>query len=102
MKIPAQNEGREGIYTVNASDVIAWLKDYPEEPIHNSICCGSVILGADWDKQAVIDYLADAERVAVMTGQAKSSNVGHSLAVIKNNELYVFDVDISEKDLTIA
>ena len=102
-KIPVTPEGRPGIWLVEPSAVATWLETYPEDKIHNFIC-GSIMIGADWERASVIEHLGHplTERVALMTGNAQSGNMGHALAVIHDNTLYAFDIGpITEADLEI-
>jgi len=100
-KIKVSTEGREGIYTATSQDINNWLMEYPEDLIHNYIP-GPLMFGADWDKAAVMGHIEGAERIAILTGEARKHNMNHSLAVISNNELKVFDIgEITDQDIEI-
>ena len=102
-KIKAVPEGREGIYTVDKQDMVEWLITYPESQIHNFIPTGSMMLGADWDKESVIKEVEQADRIAVLTGGARRHNLNHSLAVITKNVLRVFDIgEITDQDIVTS
>lgn len=102
-KIKAKPEGRDGIYLVKSQDIVDWLMEYPEEKIHNFIPTVSMMLGADWDKAQVMGHIEGAERIAILTGDARKNNLNHSLAVISDNELKVFDIgEITEEDIELV
>ena len=94
MKIKATPEGREGVWTVEKA---------AEEYIHNIIPAGGMMLGADWNKESVIDEINKSERIAIMTGDSLRNNLNHSLWVITENKLYLFDIGkITDADIEIA
>ena len=101
MKILAKKEGRDGIWSVEKNNIIAWLKENELEVIHNfTPSGGGLIIGADWDKESVVEKINNSEGVAVLTGKAKQQNMNHALAVIVDNKLYVFDIgDINDSDI---
>ena len=100
MKILATKEGRDGVWNVEKNNIIAWLKENELEVIHNFILGRSSFIGADCDKESVIEKINHAERVAVLTGKAKQQNMNHALAVVEYNKLYVFDIgDINDSDI---
>ena len=100
MKILATKEGRDGVWSVEKNNIIAWLKQNELEVIHCFIPSVSAFVGADWDKESVIEKINNAEIVAVVTGKAKQQNMGHALAVIVDNKLYVFDIgEINDSDI---
>ena len=101
MKILAKKEGRDGIWSVEKNNIIAWLKENELEVIHNfTPSGGGLIIGADWDKESVIGKINNAESVAVLTGKAKQNNMGHALSVIEDNKIYIFYIgDINDSDI---
>lgn len=100
MQILAKKEGRKGVWLVEKENIIAWLAEQDMEAIHNFIPKNRLFIGADWDKEEVIQKINISERVAVLTGEAKANNLGHALSVIENNELYIFDIgDITDSDI---
>ena len=100
MKILATKEGRDGVWNVEKNNIIAWLKENQIELIHSFTPRGGAFIGADWDKESVIEKINNAERVAVLTGKAKQQNMGHALAVVEYNKLYIFDIgDINDSDI---
>ena len=101
MKILATKEGRDGVWNVEKNHIIAWLKEKNIEVIHNfNPSSSGFFMGADWDKESVIEKINNAEMVAVLTGKAKQQNMGHALAVIEDSKLYVFDIgDINNSDI---
>jgi len=91
-KIKVTPEGRDGIWEADIDSVVDFLLQYEEETIHNFNPGGSIIMGADWSVDSVIEKVKEAERVAVMTGSAFEHNLKHALAVIVNNKLHMFDI----------
>jgi hypothetical protein len=102
MKIKVKPEGREGIWIPDKESLIDFLVIYEDDSIHNMKPIGSIMLGADHSKESVIEEVKGAERISIMTGSALRHNLNHSLAVITNNELSIFDIGkITESDLII-
>ena len=100
MKILATKEGRDGVWSVEKNNIIAWLKENEIEVIHNFIQSGGILIGADWNKESVFEKIKNAERVTVLIGKAKQQNMNHALAVMENNKLYLFDIgDINAIDI---
>ena len=61
-----------------------------------------MMTGADWDKNSVIEKIKQSERIAILTGISLKNNLRHSLSMIVENKLYMFDIgEITEKDLDI-
>ncbi len=99
MQIEVTPEGRDGVWLAEKQSVIDFLNKYKEDQIHNFLP-GRIMMGADWDKQAVIESVIDAERIAILTGESLKHNLRHALSVIKNNKLLMFDIgDITEDNL---
>ena len=102
-KIKVKPEGREGVWLAEKESVVDFLLDYEFDKIHNMIPTGSMMLGADWSKESVIEEVERSERVAIMTGEASKHNLNHSLSVISKNELYIFDIgEITESNLVVG
>ena len=100
MKILATKEGRDGVWSVEKNNIIAWLNQNEIESIHNFIPSGGLFIGAGWDKESVIGKINNAESVAVLTGKAKQNNMGHALSVIEDNKIYIFYIgDINDSDI---
>jgi len=101
-KIIAAPEGRQGIYIVDQQVMAAWLAEYPEESIHNFLPSSRMMMGADWDKQSVIDEVLKADRVAVLTGAAARRNMRHALSVVSGPRLAIFDIgEITDADIDL-
>ncbi len=94
MKIKATPEGRDGVWNVEKADILNWLKQYPENSIHNFLPNGSLMLGCDYTKKMVIDEIKKAERIAILTGDSLKGNFNHALSVIVDNKLTVFDIGV--------
>jgi hypothetical protein len=102
MKIKVIPEGSEGVYLIEKDEAIKCVEQYEGEMIHNFIT-GSILLGADWNKESVIEKINESERVGFMIGEAWVNNMRHALAVIAKNKLYIFDVgEFTEDDLDIG
>ncbi len=103
MKIKVTPEGRNGVWIADKDSVVDFLCDYEKEEIHNYIPSGGVMLGCDWDKKSVIEKTKEAERVAILTGDAFRHNMRHALSVIVDNELIMFDIgELTESHLLVA
>lgn len=102
-KIKVKPEGRQGVWLVSKKEISSFVKKLPFDKIHNYPGNNShLLIGADHLKEFVLKDIKNADRIAILTGKAKSQNVGHSLAVIINERLEMFDIgEITEKDLHI-
>lgn len=101
-RIKVKPEGREGVWLVEQAEIIRWLENSDMDQIHNYLSAGPMLLGADWDKDTVIEECRKAERIAVLTGDAWREQRKHALAVIVSNTLKIFDIgEITTDDLII-
>jgi len=99
MDIRVTPEGRDGVWIPESDDVISFIWSLEFDSIHNynPNPRSSILIGADWSKESVVEKVENAERLAVLTGEAKEGNMNHALAVIQNNELSIFDIgDVTE------
>ena len=103
MKIKVKKEGREGVYLVEKEEIKKYLKNEGYEMIHNYPApTGGMLIGADHSLESVLEDIDKSERIAILTGSAGLNNMGHSLSVIIENKLELFDIgEITEKDLEI-
>lgn len=92
MKIRVKNEGRPGIFIPVKEDLIGYIFENKFQSIHHAFVGNGIIIGADWSSDYVIALISSAERIALLSGDACKNNMGHSLAVIKNNELNILDI----------
>ncbi len=92
IRIKVKPEGRDGIWEADKESVVDFLLQYKKETIHNFNPGGPIITGADWSIESVVEKVRDAERLAIMTGDAFEHNLRHSLAVIVSNKLHMFDI----------
>ena len=90
MKINVTEEGRKGIYIPEKESLIDYIKFKKFEMIHNFIPSGFMMMGADHNVDGVIQDIEDSERLAIFTDH--SANMGHSLAIIKDNKLECYDI----------
>lgn len=102
MKINVKPEGREGVWIPNKDSLVDFLINYPDDEIHHYFA-GRIMIGADHTKESVVDDVKEADRLAILTGDALSSNLRHALSVITNNKLSMFDIgEIKESDLNVV
>lgn len=103
MKIKVKKEGRKGMYLVEKEDIKEFIKSKNFEQIHNYPApTGNIFVGADHSVKSVLEDIDKSERIAILIGSACANNMGHSLSVIINNKLEMFDIgEITEKDLDI-
>jgi len=102
-KLNVKPEGRDGIYIVEKDEIKKWLNESSFETIHN-IPAGSngMLIGADHTLESVISDIDKSKQIAILIGSACSQNLGHSLAMIINNKLQMFDIgNITKEDLII-
>lgn len=97
-KIKVTPEGRENMWIPEKESLKKWIEDTGVERIHHFIPTGSMIIGADHDTESVLKDIDNGDRLAIFTDS--TANMGHSLAIIKNEKLGCYDIGkINEKDL---
>lgn len=94
-------EGREGIYLVGKVELVEFLEQSQQEQIHCYLGRPPMLIGADWEKASVIEEVRNSERLAILMGSARRNNFGHALALVKNNQLEMFDLEIKEEELEV-
>lgn len=100
MKIAVKPEGRPNIYLPEADSLKAFIESKGFEHIHNFIPSGAFIIGADHSVESVLKDIDNSEALAVFTD---NSNMGHSLAIIRNNCLECYDIgDLTVDDLEVS
>ena len=87
------------IFITKKEDIISYVKARKQKYIHCIIPSGGIMLWADWSTESLVEHLDNADRMSILIGNAKSNNRGHSLAVITDGTLYIFDIDIEKKRL---
>lgn len=101
MRIEVTPEGRDGVWIPNKDSLVKFLENYNDKFIHSFIT-GPVMMGVDRSTESVIKDVGSADRLAILTGESFKGNMRHSLSVIKNKELEIFDIgEITENDLNI-
>lgn len=95
-KIKCKKEGRIDIYIPEKESLKEFIKLQKFEKIHNFIPSGMLILGANHEVESVLKDIDKAEKLAVFTD--KLANMGHSLALIKNNKLECYDIGEIKKE----
>jgi len=100
MRISVTPEGRENIFIPYSDSLIAWIENQNFKHIHNFIPTGHALLGADHDTESVIRDIRAAERLAITIGSAWNRNMKHALAILRNNELQIYDIgELTDSDL---
>lgn len=102
MKIKVIPEGREGLYMVTDKESLKdFIKSKNFEHIHNMVQSSMMVIGADHSVESVLNDIDKGERIAVLTGDAVSRNLGHSMA-IADDKLEMYDIgEITEEDLDV-
>jgi hypothetical protein len=100
-------EGRNGVWLVDRDSLKAWIIEQQFESIHN-FAAGPMLLGADWTVESVLEDIDRASMVGLLTGDAVSGNLGHSLSLIMPPDdlgperLSMFDIGhITDADLDV-
>lgn len=109
MKIAVTPEGREGLWLADRASLKAWIEAQGWEQIHNFMPSDAgLMLGADHELASVLRDIDRADRVAVLTGEARRWNLNHALALIMPPDgslperLAMFDIgEVSEDDLAL-
>ena len=97
--IKVKPEGRDGVWLPDEDSLIAYIGEL-DEPIHNFIVSSTTFIGADWPKDGVIRFIQQADKLGLLTGESFRVNMHHALSVIKDEQLYMFDIgEINEADL---
>ena len=98
-------EGRTDLWLVTPDEVVTWLEANKTEELawHSMIPTNGMLLGADWNHDAVIDLVRKpGVRLAINTDIA--SCMRHQLAIADDDEgrLTVFDIgEITRTDITV-
>lgn len=95
MKIKVKPEGRKDIWLPEKKSLKAFISSRKLKTIHNFIEAGMFRLGADHDVGSVLEDIDGADRLVIFTD--KNLNMGHSLAIIKNNKLNCYDIGVISK-----
>ena len=99
-------EGRPDLWLVTPDEVVNWLEaNKPEDPTwHSIIPTNGMMLGADWNHDAVLDLVRKpGVRLAINTDIV--SCMRHQLAIADDDEgrLTVFDIgEITSADITVV
>lgn len=65
--------------------------------VHNFVPAPFGIIGADWNIEDVKECLENANSIEIGGGQCR--NLGHGIAVIKEENVYFFEADNDKLDL---
>lgn len=98
MKIKVKPEGREQMWVPEKDSLTDFIYKYNSEIIHSIRQSGYMIIGADWSKGDLLQLISKAERFALLEGDKRNHNMGHSLAIIEDNKLIIFDIGEITKD----
>lgn len=107
VKIAVQPEGREGLWLADRGSLKAYIVAQGFETIHNfSALNAPLMIGADHEVDGVLVDIDEADRVAVLTGDARRENLNHALALVMPprgalpERLEMYDIgEITEDDL---
>lgn len=103
-------EGRDGLYLADRATLKGWIEAKGFEFIHNfATSVAGMIIGADHGVESVLADIDQADRVAILTGDARSENLNHALALImppdgrRPERLEMYDIgEVTEADLRIV
>ena len=115
-KIKVKPEGREGIYLVEPDEICKWINANlvykpdeddpdPEEKVYIHCYVGDfpTLIGADWSKQKVIEYLKECDSIGIVIPH----QINHAIAGISGSDekgwtRYLFDIrEITEDMLEV-
>ena len=102
MKIKVTKEGREGCFLITKEEAIKLVKNIKSETIHHQFQGSSMMIGADWNTESVLEHLENqTEKIAIVI--EANFNLGHHLVTICNsNKRNAFDIGkITEEYLII-
>lgn len=105
-KITVEPEGRDGIWLAHRDSLKAYIESKGWEYVHNFMPSDmGLVLNADHEVAGVLRDIDRADKVAVLTGEARRENLNHALALIMPPEgplperLAMFDIGDVEADL---
>ena len=99
-KLKVKPEGRDNIYIPEKESLKDFIKSKKLKKIHNFTPTGTMMLGADHDIKSVLKDIEKSDRLAVLTDE--TANMGHSLALIKNEKLECYDIGkITKEELDV-
>lgn len=102
MKIKVKPEGRLDIYIPEKKSLIQWIKFKKIKLIHNFIPSPGILIGADHNVKSVIEDINNGDRIAILLKDQRMNNMGHALAIIKNEKLEMYDIgEVKDSDLEI-
>ncbi len=98
MEIKVRPEGRENIWIPEKQSLKSYIKNKKEKEFHNFIQSDNLpmAVGANVDINILLEDINKAKRLAIFTD--KTLNFGHSLALVINNELKMYDIGEIKKD----
>jgi len=101
-KIKVTPEGRNGVWIIDKKEAVKIINSQKDEMIHNIISAEIGVIGADWSKKSAIKIIKKSAKLAITTGESLNKNFRHSLAVVANDTLYLFDIgEITEENLEV-
>lgn len=102
-KLKVKPEGRENIYIATADNLKKWIMSKKFKAIHNIIPSSSMMIGADHEVTEVLRDIDRADRIGILIESAARNNMNHSLVLVTNNKLEMYDIgEITEEDLIIT
>lgn len=96
-------EGRPDVWIPDRASLKEWIVAKNFESIHNfKTSVPGMALGANHEVASVLSDIDAAERLALLTGEARLGNMNHALALIMPGErLELFDIGDVEDELMI-
>ncbi len=106
-KLKVVSEGRPDVWLADSPDVLEWLDAnwWPtHEEIHNFLSGGDafVLLGADWDRAAVVELAGRPDVMWAVLTSPDGAAAGHLLVCVDGRRRYSFGVgEITVADLDV-
>lgn len=94
-KVKVTPEGREGLYLVSPDEIIAHLEKADFEQVHTFRGDWPLLIGADWEKDSVIEFLKTADKIAFTFPH----QVLHALVGVAGENRVLFDIGEIDESL---
>lgn len=102
MEIKVKQSITEGVFLVDKKEVTKYIKDSGLEKIHVINPNSSLFANYDYTIENALEKINEADSLAIVIGRAAENNLGHSLSVVKNNALLIFNIGDIEEKLSIT
>jgi hypothetical protein len=98
MKIKVKRSITEGVFLVDKKEITKYIKDSDLKSLHVINPNSSLFTNYDCTVENALKKIDEADSLAIVTGRAAENNLGHSLSVVKNDDLFLFNIgDVAEK-----